>query len=349
MHSYTHTHIHVHRSMHTMVAGCKNQRFNMRFTIKRLPFRVQHQGIALAKQLDVRVLYPIPQTLSLRGIPHINIPHTGLSLINRTLNEEQQLAVTSMLTSPVLHAPYVLFGPPGTGKTVTLVEYVAQVVRLSHGRKRVLVCAASNAAADVIAKRLQTTLGKSEMLRLYSDSRSFNDVPESLREYCNWDAHAESFYTPPVEQLHLNAVVVCTCFAGGRLYNKGVRPGHFECIVIDEAGHATEPELLAAIGGHLAPNSRVIIAGDHQQLGPVVFSSMVQKWLSVSLLERLMHREVYLPDADGEYDSRVVTMLKKNYRCVRVCLCMYACMCACVCVCIFRTPTENMTRVWSLC
>jgi hypothetical protein len=75
---------------------------------------------------------------------------------------------------------------------------------------------------------------------------------------------------------------------------------------------------------------------------------------------------VYLPDADGEYDSRVVTMLKRNYRCV--CVCMRVCVCACtvgtptenkrnyrcvyVCeyegMCVVRMPTENMSRLWRL-
>ncbi len=83
---------------------------------------------------------------------------------------------------------------------------------------------------------------------------------------------------------------------------------------IHTTGHATEPELLAPISGHLAAGGRVVLAGDHKQLGPVVFSSMVQKWLGQSLLERLMNRDVYQPGRGGEYDAQLVTMLTKNYR-----------------------------------
>jgi helicase MOV-10 len=156
--------------------------------------------------------------------------------VNHILNEEQLLAVSYMLKAPFLHAPYVLFGPPGTGKTVTIVEYIIQVVRLTGGTKRVLVCAASNEAANVIARRLQQTLSRSELMRMYANSRNFSDVPASLRDYCNVDRATQMFYSPEVEELQTFAVIVCTCCAGGRLYNKGVPRGHFECIVVDEAG-----------------------------------------------------------------------------------------------------------------
>ena len=46
------------------------------------------------------------------------------------------------------------YGPPGTGKTVTLVESILQVVRVSSEHDRLLLCAPSNSAADLLVQRM---------------------------------------------------------------------------------------------------------------------------------------------------------------------------------------------------
>ena len=46
---------------------------------------------------------------------------------NPALNSRQKAAVTRILGAQCSHTPYIVFGPPGTGKTVTLVEAVLQV------------------------------------------------------------------------------------------------------------------------------------------------------------------------------------------------------------------------------
>ena len=77
--------------------------------------------------------------------------------------------------------PYVLFGPPGTGKTTTVVEIIRQCRRLpappGRGRRRfrILVCAPTNTAADLLCERLggQDTLG---MLRVMAYSRAKREV-----------------------------------------------------------------------------------------------------------------------------------------------------------------------------
>ena len=63
--------------------------------------------------------------------------------------------------------PYVLFGPPGTGKTSTVVEAIKQVWR-TDPHSRVLVAAPSNTAADLLASRLLEDVPSEDILRLVS-------------------------------------------------------------------------------------------------------------------------------------------------------------------------------------
>ena len=50
-------------------------------------------------------------------------------------------------------APHLVFGPPGTGKTMVVVETILQAL-LTHDDPYLLVCAPSNGAADVLAERI---------------------------------------------------------------------------------------------------------------------------------------------------------------------------------------------------
>ena len=67
--------------------------------------------------------------------------------------ERQRAAVARILGAQGRPAPYVVFGPPGTGKTMTVVEGILQVYSLSSGSCRILACAPSNSASDLIVRR----------------------------------------------------------------------------------------------------------------------------------------------------------------------------------------------------
>jgi len=132
---------------------------------------------------------------------------------------------------------------------------------------------------------------------------------------------------PPLEKFLEYKIVVATCCMAAKLYNLGVPRGHFDVIFIDEAGHAVEPEVVAAFSSLYTIEQQVVLAGDPLQLGPVVRSGIASKCgLEQSYLERLGQRALYQTNIlarcltpgigydDLGYDTRVITKLVRNYR-----------------------------------
>ena len=56
--------------------------------------------------------------------------------------------------------------------------------------------------------------------------------------------------------------VLATCSMAGKLYNLGIELEHFDIIIIDEAGEATEPEALAAFSSLISKEGQLVITGD---------------------------------------------------------------------------------------
>lgn len=70
--------------------------------------------------------------------------------------------------------------------------------------------------------------------------------------------------------------------------------GHFGYIFVDEAGQATEPEVMIAVKTMADNATRVILSGDHKQLGPIIRSDVARTLgLEISYLERLMGLDGY--------------------------------------------------------
>ncbi|XP_059043322.1 RNA helicase Mov10l1 [Mustela lutreola] len=232
---------------------------------------------------------------------------------NPVLNENQKLAVRRILSGDCRPLPYILFGPPGTGKTVTIIEAVLQVY-YALPDSRILVCAPSNSAADLVCLRLHDSqvLRPGAMVRVNATCRFEETVADALKPYCK---EGEDIW-----KASRFRVVITTCSSAGLFYQIGVRVGHFTHVFVDEAGQASEPECLIPLGLVSDANGQIVLAGDPMQLGPVIKSRLAMAYgLSVSMLERLMSRQVYLRDenafgACGAYNPLLVTKLVKNYR-----------------------------------
>ncbi|KAM4038170.1 RNA helicase Mov10l1 isoform 3-T3 [Anomaloglossus baeobatrachus] len=232
---------------------------------------------------------------------------------NPMLNDRQKLAVTRILSGDCRPTPYILFGPPGTGKTVTVIEAILQI-HYALPDSRILVCAPSNSAADLVCLRLHESgqLERGSMVRVNASRRQEETINDIVKPYCG-----------PGEDIQKASrfrIIISTCSSAGMFYQIGLRVGHFTHVMVDEAGQATEPECLIPLGLVSEVTGQIILAGDPMQLGPVIKSKIaLAHGLSISLLERLMSLPVYLRDEEtygacGNYNPLLVTKLMKNYR-----------------------------------
>ncbi|XP_035676776.1 putative helicase MOV-10 [Branchiostoma floridae] len=301
----------------------KGMAFDVQFTFNRLSLRLQHRSLQLVRSRPSLGGVLFPDEAHLQPPDASSNQDMTLRFYNRKLedNVEQSRAVRCIVGGSSRPAPYLVFGPPGTGKTVTLVEAIKQVYTVHRGSV-ILACAPSNSAADLLAQRLLTTTQlKPQLFRMNAASRLWRDVPEDLKDSkcCNYDPCTGQMYYPSLEELvQKYRIIVTTLVTAGRLASANFPPGHFTHIFIDESGHAVEPEAVIPVSGLLSPElgGQLVLAGDPKQLGPVLRSPVaIEHGLAMSLLERLMTQcPLYQRGEDGQYDSRVLTKLVRNYR-----------------------------------
>lgn len=242
------------------------------------------------------------------------------------LNPTQERAVNEVLWAKDVA---IVHGPPGTGKTTTLVEAINETLMRES---QVLVCAQSNMAVDWISEKLvdrginvlrigNPTRVNDKMLGFTYERRfeSHPDYPQlwairkAIRELRknrkkgseNYHQKIERLKSRAVEiEIRINAelfgearVIACTLVGSAHRLLEGMK---FGTLFIDEAAQALE----AACWIPMRRASRVILAGDHCQLPPTVKSiAALRAGLGKTLMERI-----------AENKPEVVTLLKIQYR-----------------------------------
>ncbi|KAM7269280.1 hypothetical protein ACFE04_024777 [Oxalis oulophora] len=273
--------------------------YDIRFTPNRVNMRRVYQAIRFAVYLKTTFLFPSNSTSRLiHPVPFVPF--------NSNLNEEQQCSI-KMILGCNGGPPYTIFGPPGTGKTSTLVEAISQVYAMNRG-SRILVCSASNSAADHILEKLiscdMANIDENEILRLNSRSRSIEDIQLDLIRFCKSKC-------PTLHVLMRYRIIISTYMNSSVLFNKGVQRGYFSHIFLDEAGQTSEPECMVPVSYLCQKETVVVLAGDPKQLGPVIHSKNAENFgLGKSFLERLFEFDPYKNE-----DECYVTKLVRNYRC----------------------------------
>ncbi|KAH9930517.1 P-loop containing nucleoside triphosphate hydrolase protein [Epithele typhae] len=296
-------------SFHSSFDG--GSRYNVRFEYNRVPIRRQHQALSVPSPSSQRLLFPqmadqgVPNTVSAQQLAGHVITFNTLVASNAA----QIQAVKSILHLKPSAAPFVIFGPPGTGKTITVVEAIRQVLHRDPNAK-ILACAPSNSAADLLAQRLSVALSPAEMFRCNAVYRMRITLPEALVPYSLFQGN--HFALPSLQKIESYRVIVSTCGNASFPFNIGMKTGHFSHIFVDEAGQASEPEVLQAIKIVSSLNTRVILSGDPKQLGPVIRSSIARHFgLETSYLERIMEGPLY---KSAKAPNRAFVKLVKNFR-----------------------------------
>uniref|UniRef100_A0A3Q2VAN8 RNA helicase n=1 Tax=Haplochromis burtoni TaxID=8153 RepID=A0A3Q2VAN8_HAPBU len=289
----------------------EGMKFSVEFTINHVTLRLQHRAaeLAFSRRLE-SVLFPAEPNMSFqpKDLPNLRLE----TLLEK--NPEQYQAVQHIVAGSSKPAPYLIFGPPGTGKTVTVVEAIKQIKK-TQANCYILACAPSNSAADLLCKRIVEHVDKHEVYRMYASSRDPKLVPMELKECSN--LVGECYIFPAKEELMTYKIMVTTLLTAGRLVTGDIPEGHFTHVFVDEAGHAVETECLVPLAALLdAETGQVVLAGDPKQLGPILRSPFALKYgMGVSLLERLMNNfSMYQKNADDVFNSCFVTKLLRNYR-----------------------------------
>ncbi|MBR6036936.1 MAG: AAA family ATPase [Bacteroidaceae bacterium] len=241
------------------------------------------------------------------------------------LNKTQEQAVNEVLWAKDVA---VVHGPPGTGKTTTLVEAIYETL---HRETQVLVCAQSNMAVDWISEKLvdhgvpvlrigNPSRVNDKMLsftyerkfeshpdypELWSIRKTIRQIRENRKRGDNVHQKIARLRDRAAEiEMVINAqlfdearVVACTLVGSA---NKLLVRHKFSTLFIDEAAQALEPACWIAT----RRASRIILAGDHQQLPPTIkcYEAMKQG-LGKTLMERIVENQ---PEA--------VTLLQVQYR-----------------------------------
>uniref|UniRef100_A0AC34FAJ7 RNA helicase n=1 Tax=Panagrolaimus sp. ES5 TaxID=591445 RepID=A0AC34FAJ7_9BILA len=260
--------------------------------------------------ISIKVFDPLPDP------PENSVIHQVQ--VSRALNQSQELAVKGLLNQNPRNA-FVLFGPPGTGKTYTLITAIEAIKNAFDKRNenfRFLICAHSNMAVDNFAIALVNAgiFENREMFRAYSSQLNDSPCHPSIDRitYSERDAG----YAVPHNQKNWSRekrVVMCT-IGFHRSLLKAFGIGDFSHIYIDEAGQARDPEVLMPLFTFGNKNTCFAIAGDPKQLGPVITSEILRNPeynCDLSTLSRLCDNNIY-----GEFCSngKNFVMLNINFR-----------------------------------
>ena len=321
-----------------LIAWIKADSVKLIFSTDELPDGIRDGRWAMDVRFDDRSFFEMEKAMSevinvekgrLKEIRDVLLAYKSTTLLREPqhglddFNDSQKNAIETIIGS---EDAVIVHGPPGTGKTTTLVEAIRRMAQ----KEKILVCAPSNAAVDHLTLKLQMagvnvlrlghpsrlseevlTSGLDHKLNLMPEQKLIKELrkraddsrkeadkykrnfgPEERKQRSEARAEARSLDKEAreisnfAEQSLIAKADVIACTLIGAS-DRRLKEVEFNTVFIDEAAQSLEPATWIPI---LKAN-KVVLAGDPWQLPPTVKSSQAAKaGLEVTLIEKAIKR-----------------------------------------------------------
>ncbi|XP_016431351.1 helicase with zinc finger domain 2-like [Sinocyclocheilus rhinocerous] len=276
----------------------------VQFQLNRLWFCEMHKAIDDLPNLD-------------KVLPNLKNSKFCISSQSDTgeLNEKQQAAMNFVLgvtDNRCSIPPLLIYGPFGTGKTRTLAKMIQALVQ--QPQNKILICTHTNSSADLYVKghfhEYAAVHHEAKPLRIKAKESNPRSTDTITLQYCHLSRDSNQFEFPDKAVLDSTRIIITTTAVARFFHDMKLTENYFSHILIDEASQMLECEALMALG-LAGKNTRVVLAGDHMQMGPKLFSVKQDKCSEHTLLNRLFYY-YQAENSDGAKQSRII--FNENYR-----------------------------------
>ena len=313
------------------------------------PYRVMKETIDDLLSSSEEHLKALRDGVARGALDQIIVPWSYPVKLGDRLNPSQREAIKGCLSVELLG---IIHGPPGTGKTTTLVQLIKS---LTSKEKKILVAAPSNNAVDLLAHQLSaqglsvlrvgnvTRIGDNiahlcldEKVRMHKDWQHIKQVkieaeaakneakkykrkfgPQQKKDRIAFQREARELrkWAKELEQRLVDHIIeesVVICTTLIGCAHPSIADWRYDTVVIDEGSQALEAETWTA----MVKGRRSIIAGDHLQLPPTVKSGKADSLgLSKTILDKMSDRldQSYLLDTQYRMHKDILSFSNDQF------------------------------------